>query len=77
MNSIVQRASFEVAENSLAIHARHEGRRASNKCFLRGKKGFGREVPLDEQIISQEISSLMGSFEEPLLKRLSTRSITT
>ena len=79
MNSIVQRAPLEVAENSLAIHAAHVGRRASNRCFLHygGRKCFGREVPLDEQIPSQEIKSFMGSFEESLLQHISTRSITT
>ena len=61
MNSIVQRAPLEVAENSLAIHAAHVGRRASNRCFLHGRKCFGREVPLDEQIPSLEIKSFMGS----------------
>ena len=68
---------LEVAENSLAIHAHNVGRHASKKCFLHGRKSFGREVPLDEQIPSQEIKSLMGSFEEPQLKRFSARSTTT
>ena len=78
MNSIVQRAPLEVAENSLAIHSPHHvGRRAWNKCFLHDRNSFGREVPLDEQVSSQEIKSIMGTFEEPLLKRLPTRSIIT
>ena len=77
MNSIVQRALLEVAENSLAIHAPHVGRRASNRYFLHDRKSFEREVPLDEQIPSQEIKLFMRSFEESLLKRLSTRSVTT
>ena len=47
------RPLLEVPENSLAIHAPHVGRRASNKCFLHGRKSFRKEVPLDEQISSQ------------------------
>ena len=77
MKSIVQRAALEVDENILAIHGHHVGRRAPKTCFLHGRKSFVREIPLDEQIPSQEIKSLMGSFEEALLKRLSVGSITT
>ena len=76
MNSIVQRAPLEVDENTLAIQAHHVGRRAPKICFLHGRKSFVREIPLDEQIPSQEIKSLMGSFEELPLKRLSARSAT-
>ena len=77
MKSIVQRAPLEVEENTQAIHGHHVGRRAPKTCFLHGRKSFVREIPLDEQMPSQEVKSLMGSIEEPLLKRLSVGSITT
>ena len=77
MKSIVQRAPLEVEENTQAIHGHHEGRRAPKTCSLHDRKSFVREIPLDEQIPSQEVKSLMGSFEEPQLKRLSVGSITT
>ena len=54
---------LEVAENSLAINAPNVDRHASNKCFdLHGRKSFGREVPLDKQIPSQEIKSFIGEL---------------